>query len=220
MSAPAKSKPRSDGLRGAASTRTTTSLAAGTGVGTLVSDSSRSPVLLTSDRSCSPVRASLCCMSYPSKSAAVRKRHATPGVGRAASGLASGAGFPTTPADDALEFHRRTLRLRTTKDPKMSIASYGTATCAAAILGAAVTAAAFAAAPAEQPILREIAHSPDPVQLQATVQALVGFGTRHTLSDTAPPRRGIGAARRWAQPRVAEIVRGCRRGRPPPAPPH
>jgi Zn-dependent M28 family amino/carboxypeptidase len=76
-------------------------------------------------------------------------------------------------------------------------------------LGAAVTAAAFAAAPAEQPILREIAHSPDPVRLQATVQALVGFGTRHTLSDTASPRRGIGAARRWAQSRFAEIGRGC-----------
>ncbi len=91
----------------------------------------------------------------------------------------------------------------------MSIASYGTATCATAILGAAVTAAAFAAAPAEQPILREIAHSPDPVRLQATVQALVGFGTRHTLSDTASPRRGIGAARRWAQSRFAEIGRGC-----------
>jgi hypothetical protein len=91
----------------------------------------------------------------------------------------------------------------------MSIASYGTATCAAAILGAAVSAAAFAGAPAEQPILREIAHSPDPVQLQATVQALVAFGTRHTLSDTASPRRGIGAARRWAQSRLAEIGRGC-----------
>jgi Zn-dependent M28 family amino/carboxypeptidase len=91
----------------------------------------------------------------------------------------------------------------------MSIASYGTATCAAVILGAAVTAAAFGGAPAEQPILREIAHSPDPVQLQATVQALVGFGTRHTLSDTASPRRGIGAARRWAQSRFAEIGRGC-----------
>src|SRR5260370_21894786 len=70
---------------------------------------------------------------------------------------------------------------------KMSIASYGTATCAAAILGAAVTAAAFAASPAEQPILREIAHSPDPVRLQATVPALVGFRTRHTLSDSPAP---------------------------------
>jgi Zn-dependent M28 family amino/carboxypeptidase len=92
-------------------------------------------------------------------------------------------------------------------DLKKSIASYGTATCATAILCAA--AAAFAAAPTEQPILREIAHSPDPVRLQATVQALVGFGTRHTLSDTASPRRGIGAARRWAQARFAEIGRDC-----------
>src|ERR1700722_1692543 len=91
----------------------------------------------------------------------------------------------------------------------MSIASYGTATCAAAILCAVATAAAFAESPVEQPMLREIAHAPEPVQLQATVQALVGFGTRHTLSDTTSPRRGIGAARRWAQARFVEIGRGC-----------
>ncbi|HEY2635480.1 MAG TPA: M28 family peptidase, partial [Steroidobacteraceae bacterium] len=51
--------------------------------------------------------------------------------------------------------------------------------------------------------------SPDPGQLQATVRALVGFGTRHTLSDTASPKRGIGAARRWAQSRFVEIGRDC-----------
>jgi hypothetical protein len=66
-----------------------------------------------------------------------------------------------------------------------------------------------AAAAAEQPILREIAGSPDPGQLQATVQALVGFGTRHTLSDTASPKHGIGAARRWAQSRFEQIGRDC-----------
>jgi Zn-dependent M28 family amino/carboxypeptidase len=70
-------------------------------------------------------------------------------------------------------------------------------------------AAACAAAAAEQPILREISGSPDPGQLQATVQALVGFGTRHTLSDTASPKRGIGAARRWAQSRFEQIGRDC-----------
>jgi Zn-dependent M28 family amino/carboxypeptidase len=70
-------------------------------------------------------------------------------------------------------------------------------------------ATACAAAAAEQPILREIAGSPDPAQLQATVQALVGFGTRHTLSDTASPKRGIGAARRWAQSRFEQIGRDC-----------
>jgi Zn-dependent M28 family amino/carboxypeptidase len=69
--------------------------------------------------------------------------------------------------------------------------------------------AACAAAAAEQPILREISSSPDPGQLQATIQALVGFGTRHTLSDTASPKRGIGAARRWAQSRFEQIGRDC-----------
>src|SRR5258708_14782663 len=102
----------------------------------------------------------------------------------------------------------------------MGIVSYGMATCATAMLSAAVTAGAFAAAPVEQPILREIAGSPDPGQLQATVQALVGFGTRHTLSETASPRRGIGAARRWAQSRFPEIGRGCGGGRPSLQPTH
>ena len=29
------------------------------------------------------------------------------------------------------------------------------------------------------------------------IERLVGFGTRHTASDTLSPTRGIGAARRW-----------------------
>jgi Zn-dependent M28 family amino/carboxypeptidase len=87
----------------------------------------------------------------------------------------------------------------------MGISSYGRMTCAVAML----CATACAAAAAEQPILREIAASPDPAQLQATLQALVGFGTRHTLSDTASPKRGIGAARRWAQSRFEQIGRDC-----------
>ena len=35
-----------------------------------------------------------------------------------------------------------------------------------------------------------------PERIRATVDALVSFGTRHTLSDTASDTRGIGAARR------------------------
>jgi Zn-dependent M28 family amino/carboxypeptidase len=61
----------------------------------------------------------------------------------------------------------------------------------------------------EQPRLREIAAAPDPSQLQATVTALVGFGTRHTLSDTTSTKRGIGAARRWATARFEQIGRDC-----------
>lgn len=34
-------------------------------------------------------------------------------------------------------------------------------------------------------------------RIEATVRKLVGFGTRHTLSDTSSDERGIGAARRW-----------------------
>jgi Zn-dependent M28 family amino/carboxypeptidase len=41
------------------------------------------------------------------------------------------------------------------------------------------------------------------------VQALVGFGTRHTLSDTVSTKRGIGAARRWARARFEQIGREC-----------
>jgi Zn-dependent M28 family amino/carboxypeptidase len=85
------------------------------------------------------------------------------------------------------------------------------ALCAAALVYATalVCATAYAAPAAEQPMLREISVAPDPAQLTATVQTLVGFGTRHTLSDTVSPKRGIGAARRWAQSRFEEIGRAC-----------
>jgi Zn-dependent M28 family amino/carboxypeptidase len=76
-------------------------------------------------------------------------------------------------------------------------------------LAAAAIAAAATASAAPESLLRDIANSPDPKQLQATVQALVGFGTRHTLSDTVSSKRGIGAARRWAQSRFEQISRDC-----------
>jgi Zn-dependent M28 family amino/carboxypeptidase len=72
------------------------------------------------------------------------------------------------------------------------------------VLGAVTT--AFAA---DQSILREIAIAPDPAQLQSTIQTLVAFGTRHTLSDTKSPKRGIGAARRWTQARFEAISKDC-----------
>jgi len=70
---------------------------------------------------------------------------------------------------------------------------------------------ALAAAPAadEHPVLDEIAGAVSPEAMRATIQALVGFGTRHTLSDTVSNTRGIGAARRWAQARFGEISQGC-----------
>ena len=49
-------------------------------------------------------------------------------------------------------------------------------------------------------IVREIS----PQRIQATIDKLVSFGTRHTMSDTVSDTRGIGAARRWIK---AELER-------------
>ena len=57
--------------------------------------------------------------------------------------------------------------------------------------------------------LRELADAVQPAELRATIERLVGFGTRHTLSDTVSEVRGIGAARRWTQARFAAIGRDC-----------
>jgi Zn-dependent M28 family amino/carboxypeptidase len=58
-------------------------------------------------------------------------------------------------------------------------------------------------------ILTAAAPAPDPQQLRATVAKLVSFGTRHTLSTTTDPKRGIGAARRWTAARFGDIGKAC-----------
>jgi len=63
--------------------------------------------------------------------------------------------------------------------------------------------------PQDHPLLGQIAAAVSPEQLRGTVQALVGFGTRHTLSDTRSETRGIGAARRWARSRFEAISQDC-----------
>ena len=50
---------------------------------------------------------------------------------------------------------------------------------------------------------------PDPAALRATITSLVGFGTRHTLSTTTDPKRGIGAARRWAARQFETYSKTC-----------
>jgi len=45
--------------------------------------------------------------------------------------------------------------------------------------------------------LRQIIDDIDPDRIQHTIETLVGFGTRHTLSTQTDPNRGIGAARDW-----------------------
>ncbi|MBO9559826.1 MAG: peptidase M28, partial [Caulobacter sp.] len=77
----------------------------------------------------------------------------------------------------------------------------------------AATSSAFAAPardPAKvQPVLKTIATDVDAKALEATIRSLIGFGTRHTLSDTTSDTRGIGAARRWTAARFAAISKDC-----------
>ena len=47
------------------------------------------------------------------------------------------------------------------------------------------------------PNLRALLAQIDPSRIQATIQKLVSFGTRHTASSQADPVRGIGAATAW-----------------------
>src|SRR5579863_903366 len=81
--------------------------------------------------------------------------------------------------------------------------------CAAALAEASGPLIQTMPPPVEHPVLRDIAGAVDPVQLQATLTKLVGFGTRQTFSDTKSDTRGIGAARRWVQARFEQISKDC-----------
>ena len=69
----------------------------------------------------------------------------------------------------------------------------------AAMLSAGVS-ASVAAAPGAEPAqqqIRQVVADISPQRIEAHVRKLVGFQTRHTMSDTVSDTRGIGAARRW-----------------------
>ena len=51
---------------------------------------------------------------------------------------------------------------------------------------------------------------PDAAKLKQYVEKLVSFGTRHTLSSADDPKRGIGAARRWAESEFETISKACK----------
>ncbi|MFG2004615.1 M20/M25/M40 family metallo-hydrolase [Spirillospora sp. NPDC048911] len=52
--------------------------------------------------------------------------------------------------------------------------------------------------------LRDLLREVDRNRIRSTVQRLVGFGTRHTLSSQTDPARGIGAATEWVYARMSE----------------
>jgi hypothetical protein len=83
---------------------------------------------------------------------------------------------------------------------------------AAILFLASLSLAAPAAAQPPQgdhPLLHGLAADVSAEQEHATISRLVGFGTRHTLSDTASPTRGIGAARRWVAAEFAAMSKDC-----------
>ena len=59
--------------------------------------------------------------------------------------------------------------------------------------------------------LHDIGTAASAEQLEYYIRQLVGFGTRHTLSDTVSDTRGIGAARRWIKAEFEKISDDCGR---------
>ncbi|MBN8849524.1 MULTISPECIES: M20/M25/M40 family metallo-hydrolase [unclassified Sphingomonas] len=51
--------------------------------------------------------------------------------------------------------------------------------------------------------------APSPQHLRGTVEKLVSFGTRHSLSSATDPKRGIGAARSWVASEFAALSKQC-----------
>ena len=76
-----------------------------------------------------------------------------------------------------------------------------TFTFVALMAGAPLVLAAEVPAAADPEIarlVRDVSQS----RLETTIRTLAGFGTRHSLSATDDPKRGIGAARRWIKARL------------------
>ncbi|MBV9774419.1 MAG: M20/M25/M40 family metallo-hydrolase [Gemmatimonadetes bacterium] len=61
----------------------------------------------------------------------------------------------------------------------------------------------------EDPRIREIVAAVSPARLERDDRTLVGFQTRHTLSDTVSATRGIGASRRWLFAEFQRISQAC-----------
>ena len=62
---------------------------------------------------------------------------------------------------------------------------------------------------AAEPTPGAVAAAVSEAELKANITALVGFGTRHSASDTKSATRGIGAARRWTAARFQAFSAAC-----------
>jgi len=77
-------------------------------------------------------------------------------------------------------------------------------TLACALLALPAVAAAADAPNASDPAIARIVATISKDRLEQTVRTLVGFGTRHTLSDASDPKRGVGASRDWIRSRLEQ----------------
>lgn len=62
---------------------------------------------------------------------------------------------------------------------------------------------------AAEEIRHELVADVSASRIEADIVRLVGFGTRHTLSETESDTRGIGAARRWIEAEFRRISAAC-----------
>ena len=63
--------------------------------------------------------------------------------------------------------------------------------------------------PAPERRVADIVRAVSARRVESDIRALVSFGTRHTLSDTLSPTRGIGAARRWIKAQFDSMSAAC-----------
>jgi hypothetical protein len=74
-----------------------------------------------------------------------------------------------------------------------------------ALAALSASSAAFAQPPDNDAKLREWVQPVSGANMKRTIEKLVSFGTRHTLSSQTDPRRGIGAAVRWTEAEMKKL---------------
>ena len=79
----------------------------------------------------------------------------------------------------------------------------------AALLTIATPTAATPPMPNPEAMPSDAARDVDSARLRATVEKLVSFGTRHTLSSQTHPSRGIGAALNWTEAEFRRYSAAC-----------
>lgn len=76
-------------------------------------------------------------------------------------------------------------------------------------VGTTASAQPSAVPPEVNPAVQQMVDAVEGDRIESDVQTMVGFETRHTLSDTASDERGIGAARRWLKDEFERISSAC-----------